>query len=222
MISEQTENFANSINREFKNLLLLEQALTHKSWSAENEGTGPNEKLEFLGDSVLGLVVTEHIYTSYPELSEGQLSQLRSVVVGRNSLKEVAEEIKLDHYLKLGNASVSPALLEDAVEAVIGAIYLDAGWSEAKAFVIDVLGNRIEEFSKKNNEDSKSRLKMIFEKQSLPKPRYSIHSEGPDHDKIFFATIQISDETIGKGKGSSKKEAEQAAASEALKKYANE
>ncbi len=222
MISNQKVTFANSINKVFKNLLLLEEALTHKSWSAENEGTGPNEKLEFLGDSVLGLIVTEYIYTNYPELSEGELSLLRSVVVGRNSLKEVAEEKNLDKYLKLGNASVSPALLEDAVEAVIGAIYLDGGWAEAQAFVIDALGDRIEEFSKKNNEDSKSRLKMIFEKQSLPLPRYSIHSDGPDHEKIFFASIQVGDEIIGKGKGNSKKEAEQAAASQALKKYTNE
>jgi len=222
LISDQTVAFANSINKVFKNLLLLEEALTHKSWSAENEGAGPNEKLEFLGDSVLGLIVTEHIYTNYPELSEGQLSLLRSVVVGRNSLKEVAEEINLDKYLKLGNASVSPALLEDATEAVIGAIYLDGGWSEAKAFVINVLGDRIEEFSKKNNEDSKSRLKMIFEQQSLPLPRYSIESDGPDHEKIFFASIRVGDEIIGKGKGSSKKEAEQAAAFEALKRYTSE
>ena len=120
------------------------------------------------------------------------------------------------------NASVSPALLEDAVEAVIGAIYLDGGWLEAEALVIDVLGDRIEEFSKKNNEDSKSRLKMIFEKQSLPLPRYSIHSDGPDHEKIFFASIHVGDDIIGKGKGNSKKEAEQAAATEALKKYTNE
>ena len=222
MISDETATFANSINKVFKNLLLLEEALTHKSWSADNEGTGPNEKLEFLGDSVLGLIVTEHIYTNYPELSEGQLSQLRAVVVGRNSLNIVAEEINLEKYLKLGEASVSPALLEDAVEAVIGAIYLDSGWLEAKAFVIDVLGDRIEEFSKKNNEDSKSRLKKMFEKQSLPKPRYSIHSDGPDHDKTFFVSIHVGDDIIGKGKGSSKKEAEQAAASEALKKYTNE
>ena len=222
MISDETATFANSINKVFKNLLLLEEALTHKSWSAENEGTGPNEKLEFLGDSVLGLIVTEHIYTNYPELSEGQLSQLRAVVVGRNSLNVVAEEIDLEKYLKLGEASVSPALLEDAVEAVIGAIYLDSGWLEAKAFVIDVLGDRIEEFSKKNNEDSKSRLKKIFEKQSLPKPRYSIHSDGPDHDKTFFVSIHVGDDIIGKGKGSSKKEAEQVAATEALKKYTNE
>ncbi len=222
MISDQTVTFANSINKVFKNLLLLEEALTHKSWSAEYEGTGPNEKLEFLGDSVLGLIVTEHIYTNYSELSEGQLSQLRAVVVGRNSLNIVAEEINLEKYLKLGEASVSPALLEDAVEAVIGAIYLDSGWLEAKAFVIDVLGDRIEEFSKKNNEDSKSRLKKIFEKQSLPKPRYSIHSDGPDHDKTFYVSIYMGDDIIGKGKGNSKKEAEQAAATEALKKFTNE
>ena len=153
MISDTTVTFANSINKVFNDPLLLEEALTHKSWSAENKGTGPNEKLEFLGDSVLGLIVTEHIYTKYPELAEGQLSLLRSVVVGRNSLKEVAEEINLDKYLKLGNASISPGLLEDAVEAVIGAIYLDGGWLEAKGFVIDILGDRIEEFSTKNNED---------------------------------------------------------------------
>ena len=125
MISDQTADFAKSINKEFNNLQLLEEALTHKSWSAENEGIRPNEKLEFLGDSVLGLIVTEFIYLNYPELSEGQLSLLRSVVVGRNSLKEVAKELNLGSYLKLGNASVSPALLEDALEAVIGALYLD-------------------------------------------------------------------------------------------------
>ena len=95
MISDQTIDFAKSINKKFNNLQLLEEALTHKSWSAENEGIRPNEKLEFLGDSVLGLIVTEFIYLNYPELSEGQLSLLRSVVVGRNSLKEVAKELNL-------------------------------------------------------------------------------------------------------------------------------
>lgn len=222
MISDQTKHFATSINKEFNNLNLLEEALTHKSWSAENEGTGPNEKLEFLGDSVLGLIVTEHIYATYPELSEGQLSQLRSVVVGKNSLKRVAEELNLGSYLKLGNATVSDALLEDAIEAVIGAIYLDDGWSSAKDFVLELLGVRIDELSKKNNEDYKSRLKMIFEKQSLPAPKYSIQTEGPDHEKTFFATICVGDEIVGDGKGSSKKEAEQVAAGKALKRFTNE
>jgi ribonuclease-3 len=222
LISDQTKHFATSINKKFNNLNLLEEALTHKSWSAENEGTGPNEKLEFLGDSVLGLIVTEHIYATYPELSEGQLSQLRSVVVGKNSLKIVAEELNLGSYLKLGNATVSDALLEDAIEAVIGAIYLDEGWSSAKDFVLQLLGVRIDELSKKNNEDYKSRLKMIFEKQSLPPPKYSIQTEGPDHEKTFFATIRIADEIVGDGKGSSKKEAEQVAAGKALKRFINE
>ena len=163
MISDQTIDFAKSINKKFNNLQLLEEALTHKSWSAENEGIRPNEKLEFLGDSVLGLIVTEFIYLNYPELSEGQLSLLRSVVVGRNSLKEVAKELNLGSYLKLGNASVSPALLEDALEAVIGALYLDSGWETAREFILEILSERIEEHSKKNNEDFKSRLKMIFE-----------------------------------------------------------
>lgn len=203
-------------------MTLLEEALTHKSWSAENEGTGPNEKLEFLGDSVLGLIVTEHIYATYPELSEGQLSQLRSVVVGKNSLKIVAEELNLGSYLKLGNATVSDALLEDAIEAVIGAIYLDEGWSSAKDFVLQLLGVRIDELSKKNNEDYKSRLKMIFEKQSLAPPKYSIQTEGPDHEKIFFATVRVGDEIVGNGQGSSKKEAEQVAAGKALKRFINE
>ena len=222
MISDQTKHFATSINKKFNNLNLLEEALTHKSWSAENGGTGPNEKLEFLGDSVLGLIVTEHIYATYPELSEGQLSQLRSVVVGKNSLKIVAEELNLGSYLKLGNATVSDALLEDAIEAVIGAIYLDEGWSSAKDFVLQLLGVRIDELSKKNNEDYKSRLKMIFEKQSLPPPKYSIQTEGPDHEKTFFATIRVADEIVGDGKGSSKKEAEQVAAGKALKRFINE
>ena len=222
MISDQTADFAKSINKEFNNLQLLEEALTHKSWSAENEGIRPNEKLEFLGDSVLGLIVTEFIYLNYPELSEGQLSLLRSVVVGRNSLKEVAKELNLGSYLTLGNASVSPALLEDALEAVIGALYLDSGWETAREFILEILSERIEEHSKKNNEDFKSRLKMIFERQSLAPPRYSIRSDGPDHQKHFYATVQIGGEIIGKGEGSSKKEAEQQAAGEALKGYADE
>ncbi|MBT95795.1 MAG: ribonuclease III [Acidimicrobiaceae bacterium] len=222
MISDQTKHFAKLIHKKFNNMTLLEEALTHKSWSAENEGTGPNEKLEFLGDSVLGLIVTEHIYATYPELTEGQLSQLRSVIVGKNSLKRVAKELNLGSYLKLGNATVSDALLEDAIEAIIGAIYLDDGWSSAKDFVLELLGSRIDELSKKNNEDYKSRLKMIFEKQSLAPPKYSIQTEGPDHEKIFFATVRVGDEIVGNGQGSSKKEAEQVAAGKALKRFINE
>jgi ribonuclease-3 len=137
-------------------------------------------------------------------------------------LKIVAEELNLGSYLKLGNATVSDALLEDAIEAVIGAIYLDEGWSSAKDFVLQLLGVRIDELSKKNNEDYKSRLKMIFEKQSLPPPKYSIQTEGPDHEKTFFATIRVADEIVGDGKGSSKKEAEQVAAGKALKRFINE
>jgi ribonuclease-3 len=220
--AERHKEFAERINYEFENLELLEVALTHKSWSAENKGSHPNEKLEFLGDSVLGLIVTEHIYKMYPDLSEGQLSLLRSVIVGHTCLAEVAEKLELGSYLRLGNASVSPALLEDAIEAVIGAIYLDGGWSAAQNFVLELLSTKITEYSTRNNEDYKSRLKIIFEQKFSTTPRYSITSDGPDHEKHFYASVKIEDEIVGQGEGRSKKEAEQSAAGKALKRFSDE
>ncbi len=219
---ENYSEFFQRIDYEFNDPQLLEVALTHKSWSAENEGSQSNEKLEFLGDSVLGLVVTEHIYKTYSDLTEGQLSLLRSVVVGHNCLAEVAEDLNLGSYLRLGNASASPALLEDALEALIGAIYLDGGWSEAKKFIRAILESTIEEYSTRNNEDFKSRLKIIFEKKYAQTPSYRITTEGPDHEKQFYAQVLINDEIAGEGQGRSKKEAEQAAAGQALKNFSDE
>lgn len=222
MDSDRSGDFSARINYEFKDPELLRVALTHKSWSAENKGSKPNEKLEFLGDSVLGLIVTEYIFREYPDLTEGQLSLLRSVVVGHNCLSKIADDLELGSFLKLGNASVSPALLEDALEAVIGAIYLDGGWSQAQDFVLEILESKIDECSTQNNEDYKSRLKIIFEQEFSSTPRYSITADGPDHEKHFYATISINGEIIGQGEGRSKKEAEQSAAGEALKRFSNE
>jgi len=223
---EKLRELQKQINYKFENPALLEIALTHKSWSAENEGFQPNEKLEFLGDSVLGLIVTEHIYKTYTELTEGQLSLLRSVLVEKKSLAEVAENLSIGSYLKLGNklehSSVSPALLENAIEAVIGAIYLDGGWSESQKFVLNVLESKIKEYSTRNNEDFKSRLKVIFEQKFTASPTYRITTEGPAHEKRFYAQVLINDEIAGEGDGRSKKEAEQSAAGQALKRFANE
>ncbi len=223
---EKLRELQKQINYKFENPALLEIALTHKSWSAENEGFEPNEKLEFLGDSVLGLIVTEHIYKTYTELAEGQLSLLRSVLVEKKSLAEVAENLSIGSYLKLGNklehSSVSPALLENAIEAIIGAIYLDGGWSKAQEFVLNVLESKIKEYSSRNNEDFKSRLKVIFEQKFRTSPTYRITTEGPAHEKRFYAQVLINDEIAGEGDGRSKKEAEQSAAGQALKRFANE
>jgi len=223
---EKLRELQKKINYKFENPVLLEIALTHKSWTAENEGFQPNEKLEFLGDSVLGLIITEHIYKTYSDLTEGQLSLLRSVLVEKKSLAEVAEKLNIGSYLKLGNkleyTSVSPALLENAIEAVIGAIYLDGGWSEAEKFVLHVLKSKIEEYSMRNNEDFKSRLKVIFEQKFSSSPNYRITTEGPAHEKRFYAQVLINDEIAGEGQGRSKKEAEQSAAGEALKRFGNE
>ena len=174
--------------------------------------TGQMRLIDHVGEASVSLHETAEVIEDKPELAELGIDPI-----------EHSQRITwgdFAHYLQTRKAKLKTLLIDDSF--VIGAIYLDGGWLEAKVFVIDVLGDRIEEFSKKNNEDSKSRLKMIFEKQSLPLPRYSIHSDGPDHEKIFFASIHVGDNIIGKGKGNSKKEAEQAAATEALKKYTNE
>ena len=194
-------------------------ALTHRSWCAENEDSLPNERLEYLGDAVLGLVVTDHTYRSYPDLSEGELAKLRATVVNAAALAEVGASLELGASLRLGKGEDAtggrrkPSILADAMEAVIGAVYLDGGWPAAETVVMGLFGPLIIEASAgPGGEDYKTRLQELAAQEFESLPRYEIQDEGPDHDKRFFAVVSIDEQRWGQGEGRSKKQAEQAAA----------
>jgi len=195
------------------------RALAHRSWCAETPGEGSNERLEFLGDAVLGLVVTDHIYRTYPGLPEGQLAQVRAAVVNAGALAEVAEEMGIGAALRLGKGEDAsggrekPSILSDAMEAVIGAVYLDGGWEAADALVMGMLGERITEAAAgPGGHDYKTRLQELAAQHYDDLPRYEVVGEGPDHAKQFSALVSVKGELAGSGQGRSKKQAEQMAA----------
>jgi ribonuclease-3 len=216
------EALSEKLKYKFNDTELVQVALTHSSWCAENRGSTSNERLEFLGDAVLGMVVTRYIYDQYPELSEGKLSQLRALVVSSSSLSQLAEELGVGSYLRLGKGQTTagspmpPSILEDAMEAIIGAVFLDGGWEAADDLVLQLLGNQIEENSERNNEDAKSRLQALAGQQFSAAPEYEFKSEGPAHEKRFFVDVSINENVLGHGEGRSKKEAMQLAAEQAL------
>ena len=178
-----------------------------------------NERLEFLGDAVLGLVVTDHIFRAYPELPEGELAKVRATVVSAAALAEVALELSLGDALLLGKGEDAsggrekPSILADAIEAVIGAVYLDGGWDAADRFVMDLLGDRIAAASAgPGGQDYKTRLQELAARELEALPEYAVADEGPDHAKRFYATVTVQGTSYGTGEGRSKKQAEQAAA----------
>lgn len=201
---------------------MLAQALAHRSWCAETAGEASNERLEFLGDSVLGLVVTDHLFRTYPDLPEGELAKVRASVVNSAALAEVASELNIGAALRLGKGEdasggrLKPSILADATEAVIGAVYLDGGWAAASELVMGLLGERIAEAAAgPGGQDFKTRLQELAARSFDQLPRYAVRDEGPDHAKLFYATVSIADQLRGRGEGRSKKQAEQAAAREA-------
>lgn len=207
------------IGYEFSDPANLAAALAHRSWCAENEGNASNERLEFLGDSVLGLVVTDYIYRTYPKLPEGELAKVRSSVVNAQALAEAAVELDLGAAIQLGKGEAAsggrekPSILSDAFEAVIGAIYLDGGWKAADEFVMRMLGPLIEEAAAgPGGQDYKTRLQELAAQHYPDLPRYVVEDEGPDHAKTFHARVFIGPDQKGEGGGRSKKQAEQAAA----------
>jgi ribonuclease-3 len=197
----------------------LAAALAHRSWCAENEGAASNERLEFLGDSVLGLVVTDHIYRAYPDLPEGELAKVRSSVVNAQALADAALALDLGSAIMLGKGEDAsggrekPSILSDAFEALIGAIYLDGGWDASAEFVLRMLGGLIEEAAAgPGGQDYKTRLQELAAQHYPDLPRYVVEDEGPDHAKTFQAAVFIGPDKQGEGRGRSKKQAEQAAA----------
>jgi ribonuclease III len=207
------------LGRRFADPSLLVQAMSHRSWCSEAGGYPSNERLEFLGDAVLGLVVADHCYRSYPESAEGDMAQVRAAVVNTNVLAQVAAELDLGSGVRLGRGEESSggrqksSILADSLEAVIGAIYLDGGWDAARSFVLEHLSQRIAlAAAGPGASDHKTRLQEFVVHRHGQPPRYDVVGSGPDHDRRFTASVFIAGHLAGVGDGRSKKDAEQAAA----------
>jgi ribonuclease-3 len=198
---------------------LLLRALTHRSYAYENGGLPNNERLEFLGDSVLGLVVTDSLYAAHPDVAEGQLAKLRAAVVNMRALAEVARTMGLGEYIFLGRGEEATggrdkaSILADTMEAVIAAVYLSRGMPAATTFVHHVLDPLMESSASLGaGLDWKTSLQELTASASLGVPEYHVTEQGPDHRKSFNARVSVGSELMGTGSGSSKKEAEQMAA----------
>jgi ribonuclease-3 len=201
---------------------ILATALHHRSWCAENPEAESNERLEFLGDAVLGLVVTDYLYETQPLLAEGELAKARAGVVSAVTLAEVARELRLGEALLLGRGEEvsggreKASILADAMEAVLGAVYLSAGWDVVRELVLRLLASPIAVAAEgPGEEDHKTRLQELAARKAGLVPRYAVRDEGPDHEKSFFATVDIDGLATGHGEGRTKKQAEQAAARDA-------
>lgn len=216
------EALQNSIGYHFKNTALLSRALTHSSYANEyNLSAGDNERLEFLGDSVLGFITAEYLFSNHRDFPEGELTKLRAYAVCEKSLFAYAQEIELGKYLKLGKGEERtggrerPSVLSDAFEAVIAAIYLDGGMDEAKKFVLRFVVPYVE--AKPTFKDYKTALQEVVQQNHGEALEYVLVSEsGPDHNKRFEIEVHLNSNVLGRGVGGSKKKAEQNAAKEAL------
>lgn len=217
------QKFEEEIKYEFKKKELLKTAFTHTSYAHENK-TESNEKLEFLGDAILEFTVSNYLYNNYKKLKEGEMTKVRAAVVCEKSLYKISTKYNFDKLLYLGKSeklsggNQKPAILADSVEAVIAAIYIDAGLEEAKKFIIDNLKDAIEEASKNvGKKDYKTVLQEQLQKHGAVKIEYKIIEEkGPDHDKTFVAEVSCNDKYLATGTGNTKKQAEMEAARQAL------
>ena len=212
----------------FKNRQLLSQALTHSSHANEkSSGERDNEQLEFLGDSVLGFLVSDFLFRAHPKLTEGQLSKLKGFFVSSANLVKYAERVHLGSYLQLGKGEektggrTKQALLVDALEAVLGGIYLDGGIEEARRVMLHFFEPQIEDVEESGRQltDFKTALQEQLQARHLGRAEYMVASEeGPDHQKLFTVEVIIDSESVARGVGLTKKAAEQAAAREALER----
>jgi ribonuclease-3 len=197
-------------------------ALTHRSFAFEHDLDLTNERLEFLGDSVLGLVVTDMAYHAYPDLPEGQLAKLRAAIVNMQALADVSRSLGIGEMVLLGKGEElsggrdKASILADALEAVFGAVYLDLGLDVASALIERLFRPRMEAYVRgEGDRDYKTILQEIASQELRAVPDYRIEEQGPDHEKQFTATVHVAGERLGTGVGRSKKEAEQQAAREA-------
>jgi ribonuclease-3 len=213
----------------FGDLSLLQHALAHRSWCGEQEGGAPsNERLEFLGDAVLGLIVAGYCYEQYPDFAEGKLAKVRSAVVNARVLAQVAGRLGVGEVLLLGRGEegsggrTKASILADAFEAILGAVYLDAGWDAARALVLRELADAIARAGEEPDDfDHKSRLQEKAVRDGDGTPRYVVVGSGPDHDRAYAAEVFLGGTCWGAGAGRSKKDAEQEAARAAWEELSN-
>ena len=206
---------------------LWEMALTHRSYAFEQGLAVTNERLEFLGDAVLGLVITDLAFGQFPDLSEGELAKLRAATVKMSTLASVARQLDLGALVRLGRGEEmsggrdKASILADCMEAVLGAFYLDKGLEETRTLIERLFWPRMEAYARgEGDRDHKMSLQELASRQLGVAPEYRVSSQGPDHAKEFTATVFLRGEPYGSGRGRSKKEAEQQAAQEALGKIA--
>ncbi|MBQ8748557.1 MAG: ribonuclease III [Oscillospiraceae bacterium] len=209
-----------AIGYKFKNITLLQNALTHSSYANEqwHDSLKSNERLEFLGDSVLGMVVAEHLYKTFPDRLEGDLTRMRADMVCEASLAKIAERIELGQYLLLGHGEEQsggrnrPSILADAVESVLAACFLDGGMDAARSFIEKFVLCNVPQ-SRLRNVDYKTALQELVQQKKNQQISYRLVGEsGPDHNKSFCVEVTLNGTVVGKGTGSSKKRAEQDAA----------
>jgi ribonuclease III len=225
-ILSNISKFEDIIKYKFKNKEYILEALTHSSYSNENKSYSFNERLEFLGDSVLGIVISDYLFKNEQELPEGELTKLRANIVCEESLSDVAKDINLGSHILLGRGEEATggreraSILADAFEAVIAAIYLDGGIEYAKLFVLDHMKEIIQDSIKgRIFRDYKTHLQEVIQSKGESNIVYNLVEEiGPDHNKRFVMQVKLDDEVLGRGEGKSKKEAEQSAAKQALRR----
>lgn len=219
---EHLLGFCKNVGIKFKNLELLDQAFYHRSIQNEVHNVKSNERLEFLGDSVLGFATASYLYKNFDN-PEGELAKIKSAVVSEKTLASIAKKIGIDKLLvlgkgeKLSGGSEKPALLADCMEAIIGAYYLDSGYENAEKYVLSFIVPEIELICKEGMKDYKTLLQEEVQKKYKTFPKYEvIKKSGPDHNQTFEIVVQINDFVLGPEKGKSKKEAEQEVAKKAL------
>ncbi len=219
--------FERQINLRFKSKELLNLAFCHRSYSNEfGKNYANNERLEFLGDSVLGIVVSEYLYCHLPDKREGDLAKIKSFVVSEFVLEKIARRNRLDNFLLIGKGEEysggrnKKAILADTMEAIIGSYYLDSGFKKAKQLILRLVVPEIDTvLANKHEKDYKTLLQEFVQKKFKTYPKYkTIKKLGPDHNRTFWIEVFINNETCGQGKGKNKKEAEQNAAKIAYKK----
>lgn len=224
-LSERLAAFEEKIGYSFKNKNLLHEALSHSSYANEcKKGRSSNERLEFLGDSVLSIVISEHLFNHFKHLPEGDLTKIRASLVCEKALFEFSKQISLGEFILLGKGEENtggrnrPSIVSDAFEAVIAAVFLDGGMEAAREYVLGFIPNDLDKNSAKKLQDYKTILQEIIQRNPEEKVEYVLRSQsGPDHDRHFVVEVCLNTNVIGHGEGHSKKQAEQQAAKEALR-----
>lgn len=222
------EELLDALDVGFDDPALLERALTHRSYAFEEGGLPTNERLEFLGDAVIALVVTDEIFHSHPDEAEGRLAKLRAAAVKTATLADIARGLELGHHVRLGRGEAASggadkdSILADTFEAVVGAYYLDQGFAAAERLLRGLYRDRLEELSARDAAlDFKTSLQELAAARFDSLPHYEVTGDGPDHERVFSATVSVDGREVGAGTGSSKKRAEQRAAREAYRRLTN-